>query len=555
MLSINYLLNIQSFRCIKSTRRINIDKTLCKRLSSTINSTSSIFEKYPQNKGFYQKSLEKDSCGVGLVANIKKQASRQIILDANEMLVRMSHRGGCGCEPNTGDGAGILLGMPDSFYRRALQESNQITLGPKNSFGTGILFTPKDEKDVETIKNIFQDLTKQRGFNVLGWRTLKTNNQSLGESAIVTEPRMEQIFIENSQNLPFRDFDRELFCIRKLVEEEVASKADISGKLYVCSLSSQTITYKGQLTPEQVMVYFDDLQQPDFTSHMALVHSRFSTNTFPSWDRAQPCRMMCHNGEINTLRGNKNLMFSRESLMTTDLFKDDDLSPFIKATSSNMSDSGNFDSVLELLSKGSIRSLPECMMMMIPEAWQDNDELSASKRAFYEYNSCLMEPWDGPAMIAFTDGQYIGATLDRNGLRPSRYYVTKDDRVLLSSEIGVLSELPESIIKHKARLEPGKMFLVDFDSGQIVSDNIIKESVAKRFEYSTWLSNNRFYIDDWVTHSKVKIPRFNFDDTHRKLTMFGYTSETVDLLLYPMAVGGKEALGSSKFYVFSVFIT
>ena len=385
-----------------------------------------------------------------------------------------------------------------------------------------------------------------RGLKVIGWRPVQTDNSSLGSSAKDTEPRMEQIFVENTKKLPYKDFDRELFVVRKLVENEASSNPDVGGNMYVCSLSSQTVTYKGQLMPEQVMPYFKDLQEADFLSHMALVHSRFSTNTFPSWERAQPIRMMCHNGEINTLRGNKNWMFSRTSLMASPLFNDDGSNDhaLLQATSDSMSDSGNFDAVLELLAKGSHRTLPECMMMMIPEAWQDNAALSESKRAFYEYNSCVMEPWDGPAMIAFTDGKYIGATLDRNGLRPSRYYVTTDDRILLSSEVGVVPDLPESIIRLKSRLEPGKMFLVDFDKGEIVSDNIIKEEIAKSHNYSKWLADNLFTIDDWASASKSKVAPFNFEDTHRKLNMFGFSTETVDILLYPMGVGGKEALGS-----------
>ena len=374
-----------------------------------------------------------------------------------------------------------------------------------------------------------------------------TDNKEIGESAKSTEPRMEQVFIENSKNLHFKDFDRELFRVRKSSELEAATHPDIAGNMYVCSLSSQTVTYKGQLTPEQVLGYFSDLQEADFNSHMALVHSRFSTNTFPSWERAQPIRMMCHNGEINTLRGNKNWMYSRGGLMSSPFFGEDSAQQhLLSSTSDNMSDSGNFDAVLELLAKGSERTLPECVMMMIPEAWQDNASLSSSKRAFYEYNSCLMEPWDGPAMIAFTDGKYVGATLDRNGLRPSRYYVTKDDRIMLSSEVGVIPDLPDSMVRTKARLEPGKMFLVDFDKGVIVTDNFIKEEVASARNYAQWLEKNLFHLDDWVaaTKSKVTIPAFNFDDTNRRLNMFGFTNETIDVLLYPMGAGGKEALGS-----------
>lgn len=373
---------------------------------------------------------------------------------------------------------------------------------------------------------------------------MSVDNSELGESPKATEPRMEQVFIENTRNLPFKDFDRELFKIRKLSEADAATHPDLLGNIYCCSLSSQTITYKGQLTPEQVFSYYKDLQQDDFSSYMALVHSRFSTNTFPSWERAQPVRMMCHNGEINTLRGNKNWMYSRGGLMTSPLLGEGNNESLLVSTSDSMSDSGNFDSVLELLAKGSERSLPECMMMMIPEAWQDNLSLSDTKRAFYEYNSCIMEPWDGPAMIAFTDGRYIGATLDRNGLRPSRYYVTKDDTVLLSSEIGVIPDLPETSVKIKSRLEPGKMFLIDFEEGKIISDDVIKETIAQQRDYNTWITQNMFTLDDWVNSTKVSVPPFNFDDTNRRLNMFGYSVETLDMLLLPMGIGGKEALGS-----------
>lgn len=521
-------------------------------LKMTKRGTQTSFSRFPvKPNSLYDSKLEKDSCGVGLVAHLKKLASRQILLDANEMLVRMSHRGGCGCEPNTGDGAGILVGMPDAFYRRVAQESfgKPLPAGP-NTYGTGIVFIPRNSNDAyEAMKWIFETQVKQNGFNVLGWRSIETDNTALGESAKSTEPRMEQIFIENTKNLQFHDFDRELYRIRKLSENEAATHPEIMGNMYVCSLSSQTVTYKGQLTPEQVLGYYKDLQQDDFHTHMALVHSRFSTNTFPSWERAQPIRMMCHNGEINTLRGNKNWMYSRGSLMSSPLFGEGgNAEVLLQSTSDSMSDSGNFDAVLELMAKGSKRTIPECMMMMIPEAWQDNSSLSDSKRAFYEYNSCLMEPWDGPAMIAFTDGRYVGATLDRNGLRPSRYYVTKDDRILLSSEVGVVPDMPDENIKIKARLEPGKMFLVDFDKGEIVSDNIIKEEIASGRNYSKWLQDNSFSLADWTAAASAKkavsVAPFNFDETNRRLNMFGYSVETLDMLLYPMGAGGKEALGS-----------
>jgi glutamate synthase (NADPH/NADH) len=286
-----------------------------------------------------------------------------------------------------------------------------------------------------------------------------------------------------------------------------------------------------------------DIKDPQFISHLALVHSRFSTNTFPSWERAQPIRMMCHNGEINTLRGNKNWMFSRGGIMESPIYGDE-TSQLLPATSDHMSDSGNFDSVLELLTKGSNRMLPEAVMMMIPEAWQDNDNLSETKKAFYEYNSCVMEPWDGPAMVAFTDGRYIGATLDRNGLRPSRYYVTKDDHVYLSSEIGVCPDVAHSEVKIKHRLEPGKMFLVDFKTQRIVPDDEIKEHVASLQPYKEWVDDGMLDLTEWTKAAGEKRAPFDYSQTNRKLNMFGFSSEKLEMILLPMAVGGKEPLGS-----------
>jgi len=478
------------------------------------------------------------------VANLKKVASRQIVIDANEMLVRMSHRGASGCEPNSGDGAGILIGMPHSYFTKVAKQDLGIDLGAPNSYATGIIFLPKEEEVFGTIKEIFATQAKANGFEILGWRPVPIDNSDLGATSLGSEPRMEQVFVRNTKNLPVPEFDRELYRMRKLVQNDCEQRPDVGDKMYVCSLTSQHIIYKGQLTPEQVTPYFKDLQQPDLESHMALVHSRFSTNTFPSWERAQPYHMMCHNGEINTLRGNKNWMSSRWSLLSSSKLGEDHDDITLRTTSDDMSDSGNFDAVLELLARGSDRSLPECVMMMVPEAWQDNKYLTPTKRAFYEYNSNLMEPWDGPAMIAFTDGKYIGATLDRNGLRPSRFYVTHDDRIFLSSEVGVVDMLPENLIRTKSRLEPGKMFLVDFDKGEIVSDSIIKEEVAGRYEYGTWLKKNSFNVKDWVQGAKAIIPSFNFEDTSRRLNMFGYSTETLDMLLYPMGAGGKEALGS-----------
>jgi len=497
-------------------------------------------------KTLYKSANETENCGVGLVASLKSIPSRRVVDDADEMLVRMSHRGGCGCDPASGDGAGMLFGMPDSFMRAKAMEHFGIELPAANEYAVGNVFFPAgNEESLNDCKAVLERWTKQRGLKVLGWRPVPVDNSMLGRDPLDSEPITEQFFVSNtgSKKWNSRDFERELTRIRKVSEDEVAGVLGAESGFYINSLTSQTITYKGQLTPEQVSQYYLDLKDPTFISHLSLVHSRFSTNTFPSWERAQPIRMMCHNGEINTLRGNKNWMFSREGLMESDYYGPQ-TSQLLPATSDGMSDSGNFDSVLELLTKASDRSLPECMMMMIPEAWQDNINLSDTKKAFYEYNSSVMEPWDGPAMVAFTDGRYIGATLDRNGLRPSRYYVTKDDHVMLSSEIGVIPDLPDSEVKIKHRLEPGKMFLVDFQTERIVPDDEIKESVASMHPYQEWIDESMIDLEKWTSESGVSRPKMDFSSTNQRLNMFGYSGEKVEMLLLPMAVGAKEALGS-----------
>jgi len=508
--------------------------------------TERIVEKKSGKKNLptvYDASQEKENCGVGLVASLKSIPTRQIVDDADEMLIRMSHRGGCGCDPASGDGAGILVGMPDSFMRSKAKELFGADLPPQGEYAVSNIFFPRaSPKAQEESKKIFTRLIKERGLNIVGWRPVPVDNSMLGRDPLDSEPLTEQVFVTHGKKtFDNRSFERELMRVRKMCEDEVAGIYGPENGFYINSLTSHTITYKGQLTPEQVSQYYLDLKDPEFTSHLALVHSRFSTNTFPSWERAQPIRMMCHNGEINTLRGNKNWMYSRGGIMCSDYYGDE-TAHLLPATSENMSDSGNFDSVLELLTKGSERTLPESVMMMIPEAWQDNKNLSDTKKAFYEYNSCVMEPWDGPAMVAFTDGRYIGATLDRNGLRPSRYYVTKDDRVFLSSEIGVCPELPDADVKIKHRLEPGKMFLVDFETERIVPDNEIKEEVAAKYPYGDWINERMIDLEKWSKDTSAD--RLDFSSTNRKLNMFGYTSEKLEMLLLPMGIGGKEALGS-----------
>lgn len=436
--------------------------------------------------------------------------------------------------------------MPDSFMKTKAQELFNTKLPALGEYAvSNVFFPPGSDSNgkMAECKAALERLVKESRHNTVGWRPVPVDNSELGKDPLDSEPITEQMFITNDRKIPMRAFEQDLMRIRKMAEDEVAVSLGPESGFYINSLSSQHITYKGQLTPEQVSQYYLDLQDPTFVSHLAMVHSRFSTNTFPSWERAQPIRMMCHNGEINTLRGNKNWMYSRGGIMESPIYGDD-TSHLLPATSDNMSDSGNFDSVLELLTKGSNRTLPEAVMMMIPEAWQDNDSLSDAKKAFYEYNSCVMEPWDGPAMVAFTDGRYIGATLDRNGLRPSRYYVTKDDHVMLSSEIGVVPEIPDSEIKVKHRLEPGKMFLVDFETQRIVPDDEIKEQVASMHPYGEWVANGMLDLETWAKESGMTRTPMDFSQTNRKLNMFGFSSEKLEMLLLPMAVGGKEALGS-----------
>ncbi|KAF1786951.1 Nucleophile aminohydrolase [Phytophthora cactorum] len=505
-----------------------------------------------QQKGLYRQLEEKDSCGVGMIASLKKKPSRSTVVQANEMLVRMSHRGGCGCDPASGDGAGMLVALPHEFVQRVAKDGEfgaaaKLLNLEKEKYAVGNVFFNKNApNDIPLAKKTFDDMAEAMGLKVVGWRAMPTTSNTLGATSLASEPHVEQVMVLNENpKLSGDDFEKELLRLRNVVTSVNEKKFS---DFYVNSLSNRTITYKGQLTPEQLFEYYDDLSAKDFTSYVALVHSRFSTNTFPSWDRAQPNRIMCHNGEINTLRGNKNWMYARGGTLHSSYFgnRTSDLLP---VCSDSKSDSGNFDAVLEILTKASScnRSLPEGMMMMIPEAWQNDPLIDPHKKDMYKYQSLLMEPWDGPAMMAFTDGKTIGATLDRNGLRPSRYYVTKDDHVLLSSEIGVLEHLPEKDIKYKRRLEPGKMFLVDFERGMIVSDDEVKKSVSESRPFKKWLDENLVSLSELTaTKKEVETPkrRANYAELNRRLNMFGFTTETMDLLMMPMGIHGKESLGS-----------
>jgi len=504
----------------------------------------------PKAVGLYDPSQERDNCGVGLVAKLNGEQSRQIVLDCNEMLVRMSHRGGCGCDPASGDGAGMLVGTPDRFMRLEAEKLG-VELPPLGQYAIGMSFLPRDEALAAEWRASLERISRRRGLKVLGWREVPTDNSALGAAPLATEPKIEQIMLQRPASWDERKFDRELFMVQRVVELEARAVQEERGLeeqdlLYLSSLSPWSVVYKGQLTPEQVLGYYTgDLMHDAFETHVALVHSRFSTNTFPSWSRAQPLRNMCHNGEINTLRGNKNWMRAREPLLRSRYYGDS-TSDLLPVASDDMSDSGNFDAVLQLLTRASDRTLPEAACMMVPEAWQDNDMLTPAKKAFYEYHSCLMEPWDGPALIAFTDAhKYCGATLDRNGLRPARYYVTRDDRVLVSSEVGVLPRVQHSEIKTRSRLEPGKMFLLDFEEGRIVPDDEIKETVASAKPYDEWLAARRVFLSNIDWPASTSLPAANDPVvTARRLVMHGYTTETMETLLAPMAIGAKEGLGS-----------
>ncbi len=488
----------------------------------------------------YAADFEHDSCGVGFVANLKRNPSRAIVADACEILARMEHRGACGCEAETGDGAGILVGMPESFMREKASV-NYFDLDCE-FFAVGNVFLPTDENSRERSKRIFTEVIAAAGQRFVGWRENPVDpaGANIGATALRAQPKIMQIFIAPADGIDQDDFERKLYLIRKRVTNEVRSADfDRGNMFYVCSLSSRVLVYKGMLSTAQLPIYYPDLLEESFESHLAMVHSRFSTNTLPAWSRAQPLRWMAHNGEINTLRGNRNWVTARQGLMKSERFGDD--FDFIKpAIEADGSDSAEFDNAMELLMMAG-RDLPEVVMMMIPEAWRNHQHMPENKRAFYEYHACLQEPWDGPASISFTDGRLIGAVLDRNGLRPSRYYVTTDDRILMASEVGVLDIDPATVIQ-KGRLEPGKMFLVDFEKGRIVADDELKNEISNRRPYGDWLKNQRITFDDLAAVE----PQAMLDEDTRLAQMraFGYSNETMDFMLLPLIQVKKDPIGS-----------
>ncbi len=490
-------------------------------------------------EGLYDPRHERDACGIGFVVHVKGQPSHDIVRKALEVLLNLRHRGACGSEPNTGDGAGILLQLPDRFLRKAC-DGLGIALPPPGAYGAGLVFLPHEPSERATIEKLIETVVAEEGQRLLGWRELPTDHGPLGESAVSAMPRFRQVFIGRGEAV--RDqahLERKLYVIRKRIEHAVDA-LEMDGKrfFYFPSLSSKTIIYKGMLSADQIQTMFPDLVDPDVESALAVVHQRFSTNTFPSWPLAHPYRYLVHNGEINTLRGNINWMRAREALFESELFGED-LAKVRPVVREGGSDSAIFDNVLEFLVMNG-RSLPHAILMMIPEPWHGHESMSPERKAFYEYHASLMEPWDGPASIAFTDGTVVGAVLDRNGLRPSRYYVTNDDLVVMASEVGVLDIPPENILR-KGRLQPGRIFLVDTAQGRIIDDEEIKTQLASEHPYAEWLARNLVRLDDLPPAPEPEPDR---EALPRHQIAFGYTHEDVRILLAPMAKDGVEPLGS-----------
>ncbi len=495
----------------------------------------------PEKQGLYDPRFEHDACGVGFVVNIKGEQSHEIVEQALTVLQNLDHRGACGCEENTGDGAGILIQIPHAFLKDACAGLG-FELPDPGEYGVGMIFTVDQREQRQRFEKIIERIVAEEGQTLLGWRKVPTNNMHLGETAKESEPFVRQVFIGRAESITDDlAFERKLFVIRRRAENAIRYAGLPGGEFfYVPSLSCRTLIYKGMLTPRQVETFYPDLSDPLMESAIAVVHSRFSTNTFPSWGRAHPYRYLIHNGEINTLRGNENWMHARQGMLASKLFGDD-LTKLFPIIQEDGSDSAKFDNCLEFLALSG-RSLPHAVMMMIPEPWENHENMDERKRAFYEYHSALMEPWDGPASIAFTDGKVVGAVLDRNGLRPSRYYVTRDDLVIMASEVGVLDVPPERVLE-KRRLQPGRMFLVDTQEGRIISDEEIKREIASAAPYGQWLKENQVNFDDQPAVAEDP-PQANHFATLQRLQAFGYNFEDLRINIGPMAQNSIQPVGS-----------
>ncbi len=493
----------------------------------------------PLPQGLYEPRLERDACGIGFIANVKGLRSHEIILKGVEILINLTHRGACGCDPQTGDGAGVLIQVPHEFFAKQCSRIG-FTLPAPGEYGVGMVFLPVERHDRLHCEGILERIVREEGLTLLGWRDTPIDANAIGRIARATQPYIEQIFIGRTLGMTREELDRKLYVVRKRAESEIAtSDLKEKGFFYIPSLSSRTVVYKGLLLAPQIARFYKDLSDPEARSALCLVHQRFSTNTFPTWQLAHPFRYICHNGEINTLRGNVNWMYARQKILASEMFGDD-IHKLFPIETPGGSDSAMFDNAAELLHLAG-RSLPHVMGMLIPEAWDQDPTMHPAKRAFYEYHASLMEPWDGPAAIAFTDGRVIGATLDRNGLRPARWLVTDDDLLVMASETGVLPIPPESV-RAKGRLRPGKMLLADLEEGRIVPDEEIKERLWSRQPYGQWIEENQVLVD-----RLPEPPRWqpsDLDTVVQRQRAFGYTEEDLRFVLAPMATSGEEPVGS-----------
>jgi glutamate synthase (NADPH/NADH) large chain len=495
-----------------------------------------------ENQGLYVPELEHDACGIGFVAHLKNRKSHQVIEDALAMLARMEHRGGTGCDPCSGDGAGILIQKPHAFF---IDECLKLdfSLPATDKYGVGVMLFPQDDQQRQECRDIFERNAKKIGLEIIGYRSIPTDNSMIGEAPLSTEPVFEHVFVQGGADvITQQDLERKLYVLRnytiKVINQSVSG---IKESFYINSFSSRTVVYKGQLTTEQVPQYFLDLQNKDVVTALALVHSRFSTNTFPKWRLAQPFRFVAHNGEINTVRGNRNWMRAREALFESNLFPKEEIEMLKPICDESASDSANFDMAIELLTLSG-RSLPHALMMMVPEAWQENPEMEADRRGFYEFHASLMEPWDGPASLCFTDGVSVGATLDRNGLRPSRFTLTKDDFVVMASETGVV-EIDPANVKFRGRLKPGRIFVANLEEGRIIDDVELKAQIATQKPYKNWVAEFKINLSDLPPgNSHCEQPTSHA--LYQQQQTFGYSKEDIYKTLQPMASDGKEPTGS-----------
>ena len=493
---------------------------------------------FPKPQGLYDPANEHDACGIGFVVNIKGEPSHDIVMKGMQILVNLAHRGACGCDSETGDGAGILIQIPDQFFAREAAKLGFYLPRP-GEYGIAMCFLPVERQQRLVCEGLLEKISREEGLSVLGWRDTPVEAHVIGRVARASQPYIEQFFVGRPAGMDTDEFERKLYVVRKRVEGLVA-RSDMRDKdfFYIPSFSCRTIVYKGLLLANQIGQFYNELLDPETKSALCLVHQRFSTNTFPTWQLAHPFRYLCHNGEINTVRGNVNWMHAREAAMSSAYFDDmKKLHPFIQP---GVSDSAAIDNAVEFLTMAG-RSLPHVMAMLIPEAWDADTTMPAEKRAFYEYHASLMEPWDGPAAVAFTDGRVIGATLDRNGLRPARYLVTKDGLLVMASETGVLPFQPEEI-EYKGRLQPGKMLLVDVEQGRIVPDEEIKHQLAARKPYGDWLKENQITLE--ALPEPIRVQEADHETVLTRQRCFGYTDEDVRLLIAPMASEGQEGIGS-----------